>query len=75
MKKTAAVLLAGLVAGQGAYVGSSFAAPPASPAPSSGQTDTRKLKAGDDYITLNFTNNDIAALVKVMSELMRRPEP
>jgi len=53
------------------HAGGSSAAP-ASPGPSADQPDVRKLKAGDDYVTLNFTNIDIAALVKVMSELMRR---
>jgi general secretion pathway protein D len=69
VKKTAALLLAGLVAGLGAFVGTASAA---SPGPESAQTETRRQKAGGDYITLNFTNIDISALVKVMSELMRR---
>ncbi len=69
MKKPAALLLAGLVAGQGAFVGTASAA---SPGPVPAQTDTRSFKAGDSFITLNFTNIDISALVKVMSELMRR---
>jgi general secretion pathway protein D len=69
VKKTAALLLAGLVAGQGTYIGSASAA---SPGEVSAQTDTRRSKTGEDFITLNFTNIDIGALVKVMSELMRR---
>ena len=32
----------------------------------------QKIKSGDDFVTLNFTNIDINALVKVMSELTRR---
>ena len=36
------------------------------------QAEIRKIKSGDDYITLNFTNIDINALIKVMSELTRR---
>ncbi len=69
MKKTAAVLLAGLVAGQGVYAEIASAAPADAP---SAQTETRRPRGGDDFITLNFTNIDIGALVKVMSELMRR---
>jgi general secretion pathway protein D len=38
----------------------------------SGQADLQRIKAGDNYVTLNFTNIDIAALVKVMSALTRR---
>jgi general secretion pathway protein D len=34
-------------------------------------TESRKTKA-DDFVALNFTNVDISALVKVMSELTRR---
>ena len=33
---------------------------------------SRRPKSDDDYVTLNFTNIDISALVKVMSELTRR---
>ena len=33
---------------------------------------TAKARGNDDFITLNFTNIDITALVKVMSELMHR---
>ena len=54
-------------------------AEPASAAPSSvvsatssGQVGLRKIKSGGDYVTLNFTNIDINALIKVMSELTRR---
>ena len=34
--------------------------------------EVRKVKSSDDYVTLNFTNIDINALIKVMSELTRR---
>ena len=72
MKKTAALLLAGLVTASVAF--SEEAAQPSSPAapPSSEKSEPAKRKAGDDFIALNFTNIDISALVKVMSELMRR---
>jgi general secretion pathway protein D len=72
VKKTAALLLAGLVSATVLYAEEKPAAPPASPPGASDKIDVRKLKAGDDYVTLNFTNIDISALVKVMSELMRR---
>jgi general secretion pathway protein D len=72
VKKTAALLLAWLVTAHGAYAQEKSPAAPAPPGTSSAKIDTRKLKAGDDYITLNFTNIDLTALVKVMSELMRR---
>lgn len=66
VKKTAALLLAGLVSATVLHGQENQAAPP--PA----QPDIRRLRAGDDFVTLNFTNIDISALVKVMSELMRR---
>src|SRR3972149_478657 len=46
----------------------------ASPAPASpaDQVDISKFRPGQDYVTLNFSNIDIAALVKVMSELTRK---
>jgi len=34
--------------------------------------EVRKVKSSEDYVTLNFTNIDINALIKVMSELTRR---
>jgi len=40
--------------------------------PAPDKLDAPAIKAGDDYITLNFSNIDIAALVKVMSEYTRR---
>jgi len=46
-------------------------APAASAAPAE-QVELRKIKSDDDYVTLNFTNIDINALIKVMSELTRR---
>ncbi len=36
------------------------------------RVELRKIKSTDDYVTLNFTNIDINALIKVMSELTRR---
>ncbi len=47
------------------------AAPTASAAPAE-KVHLRKSKSTDDYVTLNFTNIDINALIKVMSELTRR---
>jgi general secretion pathway protein D len=41
-------------------------------ATTSDQVQIRKIKSGDDYVTLNFTNIEINALIKVMSELTRR---
>ncbi len=43
--------------------------PPSAPAE---PIDIQKIKFSDDFVTLNFTNIDISALVKVMSELSRR---
>ncbi len=69
MKKSAALLFViGLMCAVAVYAQEKAPAPPS---PSS-QTDIKKLKAGDDFVTLNFTNIDISALVKVMSELTRR---
>ncbi len=45
--------------------------PDSSAAPAS-QVEVKKIKTKDDYVTLNFTNIDINALIKVMSELTRR---
>jgi len=72
VKKTAALLLAGFVTAYGAYAAEKPGPATASPGSSSRQLDARKPGSGDDFITLNFTNIDINALVKVMSELMRR---
>jgi general secretion pathway protein D len=72
VKKTAALLTLGLVIAT--VLHAEETTPPAS-APagtSSVQTDLKRIKAGDNYVTLNFTNIDITALVKVMSELTRR---
>jgi general secretion pathway protein D len=44
---------------------------PASTAPAE-PADMRKIRSEDDFVTLNFTNIDIKALIKVMSELTRR---
>ncbi len=66
MKTIPALLLAGLLGVSTAH------AQPASP-PAADQQELPKIgKAGDDFITLNFSNIDIAALVKVMSEFTRR---
>jgi len=65
VKRTLALLFAGLLSFSGAVA--QDAAPPAGPV-----QDAPKIKSGDDFITLNFTNIDIAALVKVMSEFTRR---
>jgi general secretion pathway protein D len=71
VKKTAALLLAAILLA--AIVHAEEKSPsPASAGPSAEKPDVRKLRAGDGYVTLNFTNIDISALVKVMSELMRR---
>jgi general secretion pathway protein D len=46
---------------------------PAHPASSSpGHVEMKDIRSTDDYVTLNFTNIDINALIKVMSELTRR---
>ena len=46
-------------------------APGASAAPAN-QADLKTIKSNDNYVTLNFTNIDINALIKVMSELTHR---
>ncbi len=70
MKKTPALLMAGLVLVIAAVSHSQEAAPSAA-APSD-QTELNQIKPGQDFVTLNFTNIDISALVKVMSEFTRR---
>jgi general secretion pathway protein D len=65
VKTAAALLLAGLLSFSPVY-----AQDTAEPAPEQGSLP--KIKPGDEYITLNFSNIDIAALVKVMSEFTRR---
>jgi len=65
VKRTLALLCAGLLNVSAA--GAQSAAPPPPPA-----SDAPRIKSGDDFITLNFANIDIAALVKVMSEFTRR---
>jgi general secretion pathway protein D len=52
---------------------------PAAPAPApagsaapANQIDLKTIKSNDNYVTLNFTNIDINALIKVMSELTHR---
>ena len=88
MKKLAALLLVmiGLVSAIASYAqnrpGSSPSAakpapaatapaPAASAAPAN-QVDLKTIKSNDNYVTLNFTNIDINALIKVMSELTHR---
>ncbi|HEY6011849.1 MAG TPA: secretin N-terminal domain-containing protein, partial [Nitrospirota bacterium] len=69
MNRTAALLfLIGLVSAPAAYAQETAPPPPAS----SDRIDIRKIRSGDNFVTLNFTNVDINALVKVMSELTRR---
>jgi general secretion pathway protein D len=65
VKRTLALLCAGTLHFSAAV------AQEAAPAPAIAQ-DAPKPKTGDDFITLNFTNIDISALVKVMSEFTRR---
>lgn len=73
MNKTAALLLAGLVTVNVANAQEKSPLPlGAPPSPSEQQADIKKIKSGEDYVTLNFTNIDITALVKVMSELRRK---
>jgi general secretion pathway protein D len=70
VKKSAALLLLiGLVSAPAVYAQEKAPTPPAPPVD---LLDIQKIKYGDDYVTLNFTNVDISALVKVMSELTRR---
>jgi len=72
VKKTAALMLViGLVSVREAYPQEKTPDPTPAPAPVV-QAETRKARTNDDYVTLNFTNIDINALVKVMSELTRR---
>lgn len=70
MKKiTALLLVIGLVnapavfAQEAAQISSALGSAP---------SGTKEIKASDNYVTLNFTNIDIGALVKVMSELTQR---
>jgi general secretion pathway protein D len=70
VKKSAALLLViGLVSAPAVYAQENASPSPASPVE---QPHIQNKKSGDDYVTLNFTNVDISALVKVMSELTRR---
>jgi general secretion pathway protein D len=65
VKRIPALLLAGLLS-----LGSAHAQTVSPPA-TDGQA-AAQAKSGGDFITLNFTNIDISALVKVMSEFTRR---
>ncbi len=71
MKKFAPLLVAGLLLVSPASSSSQSAAP-AAPAQPSDQIDLQKIKSGQDFITLNFNNIEIPALIKVMSELTRK---
>jgi len=71
VKRTPALLLAGLLCLAASPVPAQAPAAPAAAAPSD-QIDLQQVKAGQDFVTLNFSNIDIAALIKVMSELTRR---
>ncbi len=71
MNKTAALLLVGLVTVNVANAQEKSLLPAGAP-PSEQQADIKKIKSGEDFVTLNFTSIDITALVKVMSELMRK---
>ena len=71
MKRTPALLVAGLLCLAATPVPAQAPAPAAAAAPSD-QIDLKQVKAGQDFVTLNFSNIDIAALIKVMSELTRR---
>lgn len=62
-----ALLLAGLLS-----AGAVSAQTPTANPPSSEKPAPPKASRGDNYITLNFSNIDIAALVKVMSEFTRK---
>ncbi len=73
MNKRLALLIAGLILVSVANAQEKPPLPPAAPpSPSEQKIDIKKIKSGGDYVTLNFTNIDITALVKVMSELMRK---
>ncbi len=69
MKKTVALLLVIGLVNAPAVFAQETALTPSAP---SGKTDAKNVKANDDFVTLNFTNIDISALVKVMSELTHR---
>ena len=66
MKKIPALLLAGLLSFSAVHAQS-----PELPAVAE-QERPKITRSGDDFITLNFNNIDIAALIKVMSEFTRR---
>jgi general secretion pathway protein D len=66
VKTIPALLLAGLLVVSAAY------AQPATPPAAAQQEPPKIARVADDYITLNFSNIDISALVKVMSEFTRK---
>jgi len=66
VKKLSALLLAGLLCSSAIHA--QTATPPAPDQPEA----PRIARSGDNHITLNFTNIDIAALIKVMSEFTRK---
>ncbi len=70
MKKITALFLLGL-AFFPAAAQSDKARSPAAPSPTE-KIPIRAIKSGKNFITLNFSNIEVSALVKVMSELTRR---
>ncbi len=70
VKKTAALLLAGLMSAGTLHAEETTLA--SAPAGTAARPEMQKTRTIDEYVTLNFTNIDIAALVKVLSELTRR---
>jgi general secretion pathway protein D len=72
VKKTTALLLAGLVTANVLYAAEPTPVKSAPTGTPSLQPELQKIRPSEDYVTLNFTNIDIAALIKVMSELTRR---
>jgi len=72
VKKTVALLLAGLFIASVAAAQEVAPPSPASPSSPKEKSETPRSKAGEDFIALNFTNIEIGALIKVMSELTRK---
>jgi general secretion pathway protein D len=72
VKKTTALLLAGLVTANVLYAEETTPIKSAPTGTPSLQPELQKTRPSEDYVTLNFTNIDISALIKVMSELTRR---
>ena len=82
MKKSAALLLAGLFLTSGVSAQEAALPSPSPqevvqpslsvPASPAEKTEKTRSKAREDFIALNFTNIEIGALIKVMSELTRK---